>query len=68
MRPAMTQQQAKHRKATSDAMKRMTKRCKKCDRRQIKAATYLHDGEHFIGTVWECRYCGHVHERNVVRR
>lgn len=58
MRPAMTQKQQVHRKATSDAMKRLAKArtCPKCERGA--ALKRIDFGE---VVIYLCRYCGHEH-------
>lgn len=61
MRPALTEKQRRHRKATSDAMKRLaaTRQCPACERKMALSV-------HVVGTtiaVKQCRYCGWQKER-----
>jgi ribosomal protein L37AE/L43A len=57
MREAINQKQRTHRTATSRAMQRMTKHCRKCSRGQNPKRHPMGDGT----SLWVCRYCGQEH-------
>ena len=56
MRPAMTQKQERHRRATSKAMKHLAslRQCKSCSRKNATTKFVFDEC-----VVYRCRYCKH---------
>ena len=67
MRPAMTQKQARHRTATSVAMKRLAeaRQCPKCKRKGALSRSDLYSVVFYQCRWHDCDYEKH-HERNLL--